>query len=78
MARSNLQDVERDRKLGIVMRMLETGNLIPMWKIARELGVAPRSVNRYIARLRQTGLDIGGVSGHGGGIVLRKRKRKAA
>lgn len=75
---SRTQSAERDRKLAIVMWMLNTGNLIPMWKIARELNVSGRSVNRYVARLRQSGLDIGSITGHGGGIVLRKRKGKAA
>lgn len=78
MGRNKKQEDERKRKLAVVMQMLDTGKLVPMWKMARELEVSPRSVNRYVASLRQMGLDIGGMSGHGGGLVLRKHSRRVA
>ena len=78
MARSHSQSVEHERKLAIVRSMLNSDDLMPCWKIANKLDVGLRSVHRYIACLRKTGLEIGGCKGHGGGLILLKPKRKVA
>ena len=78
MARSHAQTVERDRKLAIVLSMLNNGDLVPTWKIANKLGVGLRSVHRYIDYLRKSGFPIGGCKGHGGGVILFKSKRRVA
>lgn len=76
MARSRPQEIERDRKLALVLSMLNDGQMVPSWKIANKLGVSLRSVHRYVDCLRQTGFDIDGCKGHGGGLVILGRKRK--
>lgn len=66
-----LRRVERQQAL-IERLHLARGRRIPLADIARDLGVAPRTVARDVERLRDSGVPIAAHRGRGGGVRLTR------
>ena len=74
MARSRYQDNERERRLKLLLELLDDGTMTNCQTLAYKLGVSVRVAYRYIGMLRKQGHDIRGLHGHGGGVQLHKKK----